>query len=163
MTENELFVDNPLALTGLFPGGVFIPREGEQHKFEYHGRGDKRVLNIVYYDMPQLPEKLFEKLEKIMSAVVWNQEKLIASDYAIVNASKVMMDNRLTEIVADFKPTKTIVWMDQWQSSEKEVLFYQMAQWPETEMLRCHALHTVLADADRKKECWLAVKRLFGM
>ena len=163
MTENELFVDNPLALTGLFPGGVFIPREGEQHKFEYHGRGDRRVLNIVYYDMPQLPEKLFEKLEKIMSSLVWNQEKVIASDYAVVNASKVMMDNRLTEIIADFKPKKTIVWMDQWQSSEKEVLFYQLAQWPETEVLRCHALHTVLADADRKKECWLAVKRLFGM
>lgn len=163
MEENEMFVDNPLAITGLFNEGVFLVSDQQSRQFQYHGAGNLKILHIMDYDMPSIPEKAFQVLDKLMGAVKWQGKLLEPIDYAVINAANVLSVNKLAEIVDDFMPEKVIVWTDKWYAPDKEVLFYQNAQWGSIAVLRCHALHTVVSDADRKRECWSAIKRFFGM
>lgn len=158
-----MFVENPLEISGLFGQGIYVPSEKEVKKFEYHGSHNMGILNVFDYDMPEIPSKAFAVLEKIMTAVIWQGNPLTAADYAIVNQAKVLSATRLTDIILDFMPKKLIVWTDKWEAPEKEILFYGTGKLNEIETLRCHALHTVTADPDRKRECWLAIRRYFDM
>jgi hypothetical protein len=163
MTENELFVDNPLALKGLFSSGVYAVPEQKSGGYVYLGPGEKGILNIVYYDGSEVPTEALISLNKIMKAVKIGQSHMQPGDFAVINAATVMSEDRLSDIIKDFKPEKVIIWADQWFAPLKEILFYQQIRINGVDILRCHQLETVVADEDRKRECWSSVKLLFNM
>ena len=60
-------------------------------------------------------------------------------------------------------PEKTVFWLDSWEDVHTEVRFYETGKMGRCELLRVHALPTVLQDGERKKICWEALKRFFAM
>lgn len=163
MTEDKLFVDNPLTLTGLYGAGLYLVPELRKRKFPYTGQGTSGILNIVFYEGKSIPAGAVDVIQKIMNAVKPGQKPLPPSGYAIINAADVEEEDKLLAIIADFEPVKTIIWTDQWFSPSKEILFYRQEKLENGEFLRCHSPETVIADEDRRKECWAGVKQLFGM
>jgi hypothetical protein len=162
MKESGLFVDNPLELTELFGGGVFLVPEMQERNFVYHGAGNLKILNVLYYDQRDIPPKALEVLSKLMFAVKFSGKNLEATDYSVINAASVLSENRLEDIIADFQPQKLIVWSDDWFGPLPAPTFYQETQLSGISVLRCHALQTVVTDEERKRECWSSIKRYFG-
>jgi hypothetical protein len=156
MTENKLFVDNPLTLIGLYGQGVFLVPEAKNTAFKYTGKGLKGILNVVYYDENEMSQESLTALHKIMSAL-----KLKADDFALINAAKIDAQDKILAILEDFNPIKVIIWADQWFSPSDEVRFYQQINKENIAVLRCHSMDTVISDEERKRECWSSIQLLF--
>ena len=154
--KNELFVDNPLTLTGLFGQGIYVIPENIESNFNYVGAGVQKILNIVYYDGVKIQENALEAMHKIMNALGFSSD-----DFAMINVAEIMAEDRLTVVLDDFEPIRVIIWSDQWFSPQPEVLFYQENAIKASKILRCHSLETVIVDEDRKKECWTSIKAFF--
>lgn len=163
MTENPLFVENPLQISGLFGQGVFVIPESKNRKYTYFNSGEMGILNVFFYENSEIPASSFSALEKIMKAVNFNGKSAYPKGYAIINAATVNADDVLFEIMNDFNPVKTIVWTDKWISLQKEIVYYNCGNGQLQDVLRCHSIETVVSDDDRKRECWSAIKQLFGM
>lgn len=156
MTENELFVDNPLTLGGLFKHGIYVIPEKKSTAFQYVGKGLKGVLHIVVYDGMEMPSASMSSIQKIMASL-----KLGLEDYAIIDAGKLNIENAFNAILEDFKPNRVMVWNDQWIWADQEVRFYQESNKENIRILRCHSMETVMADEERKRECWTSIQQLF--
>lgn len=161
MNESELFVDNPLALGGLFGQGVFLAGEKKQATEGIPAAGTEILVLLHYPELPKLPPKALQVLQKIMEAVKISGKPLVEEDYAVVNSGR--LDQPIIDFVANTGAKKVILWADSWPLETREIVFYQKGMLENVEMLRCHSLHTVMADAERKKACWTAIRAFFGM
>lgn len=162
MTENELFVDNPLQIAGLYNQGLFVFADKAKTKFSYTGLGVKGILHIVFYPTSQnIPAKAITVLQKIMQALEFKGAKLTDEDYMIINASTKEGYLSIDEIVTDVNPHKIVVWTDLWNDSLQEVIFYKKQKLLNVDILRCHGIDTVVQDEERKKACWAAIREFF--
>lgn len=164
MKESELFVDNPLALRDLYPGGVFMVRENPDTAESLAEMTQVDILNLLHYpELERLPVKATDLLAKIMTAVKFKGKLLQTEDYTVLNSGQLPDGKNIPGILKDLSPAKVLLWTDKWVLESKEIPFYQKGVVENVEILRCHSLHTVMADAERKKACWSAIRAYFGM
>lgn len=162
MNENELFVDNPLALTGLFGKGIFLPRQEQSESKPGAEENQTPVLVMLHYpSLPVLPPTALQTIGKIMQAVNWNGKPLTGADYAVVNSGRLPENVTPDQYLQQSKASKVILWSDNWPFSGQEIIFYNQRRVENVEILRCHSLHTVMADKDRKSVCWTAIQAFF--
>ncbi|MBS3914772.1 MAG: hypothetical protein KG003_09740 [Bacteroidetes bacterium] len=162
MEENGMFVDNPLELTALYGDGIFLITENSGSNFHYTGGGNLGILNVLYYDQRGIPTNASNVLNKLMGAVKIQGKNLSSADYSVINAADVLADDRLAEIIADYQPKAVILWSDEWISPQPAPAFYSESLFTDVRFLRCHSLQSIVADEDRKRECWVSIKRFFG-
>jgi len=161
MNENELFVDNPLALAGLFEGGIYLASNLKPLTEAVSVEKTEILVLLHYPELIQLPPKAFQLLNKIMSAVKWNGKMVDTSNYLVMNSGKLEVD--IDETILNSAASKILLWSDVWPMSQKEIPFYKTKSEENVDILRCHSLHTVMADPERKKACWGAIRVFFGM
>ena len=164
MKDSGFIVDNPFELNQLFENGVFLLDEPKQTRYKYFGKGDKHILNVFIADEPNQDFGAYEEMiSKIMGAVTINGVRLTRKGFATVNINAASPDMTVADVIDDFKPEKLILWSDSWAEQGNEVLYYKTGKVRDIEILRCHALKTVVADDERKRACWTAIKAYFNM
>jgi hypothetical protein len=164
MTETDMNVENPFALSHLFGAGVYLPKEKPNLKFSLDGNFGSKILHIFSIEGPgQCPVALRTPLSKIMGALMWNGMKLTSAEFGVLNlmAQKGVNMPSVEEAIQECKPIRTVLWLDQWQAETTEIRFYETGMIDTFEVLRCHSLATVLADEERKRTCWLSIKKFF--
>lgn len=162
MSEKELFVENPLAIAGLFGKGVFLPVAQSLSSFQLVGQCKSGILHLVCVS-PQGDEfqGSCNTIHKIMSALVIKGKQMQPADYGILNLETLKSMDQISVLFNDLKPSHVVFWLNQWNLNDiGEIPFYTVCELEKFNAIRCHDVITVLSDVERKQQCWSSVKAL---
>ncbi|MBL7812465.1 MAG: hypothetical protein JNL57_09610 [Bacteroidetes bacterium] len=162
MQDSGLNVDNPMALAGLYGDGVFLPPDMRLWPFAIDGGYAKGILNIVSMSgNSQCPPPLRNTLVQIMGGLKKPENKLTIADFGILNLQAQKVNCTPESVIAGMEPRHVILWLDSWEGESPEIRFYETGMLDGLQILRCHSLPTMLADGERKKVCWNAIRAYF--